>query len=262
MGRMLGAFDGDNELDRPDLNKCPDCGCYFAQDTCPLCGKECPEEFRAGNRKPVKSSRWKKRDNGYRSGRVTFVEWYHSWWFILLMLILMPLVGIVLLATSPHKKSLKIGLILAGLIYGIVSTYGIGNIVQYVKNRMEEPVNTSLSAEEYIDRCEDVDPEDFFRNAESYKGDYLSMTLTVHGELVDYNGQTNGGKYTTYYLCVDADSGRQILVRDCRKGGGRLLAGDVITLYGEGAGMKDLFATNFQSYHLPCVNTAYVKIVE
>ena len=63
-------------------------------------------------------------------------------------------------------------------------------------------------------------------------------------------------------LCVDADSGRQILVRDCRKGGGRLLAGDVITLYGEGAGMKDLFATNFQNYNLPCVNTAYVKIVE
>ena len=54
MGRMLGSFADDTELDRPDLNKCPDCKCYFAGDTCPLCGKVCPEEMRAGNRKPVK----------------------------------------------------------------------------------------------------------------------------------------------------------------------------------------------------------------
>ena len=39
MGRMLGSFDPEDELDRPDLNKCPDCGCYFASDECPLCGK-------------------------------------------------------------------------------------------------------------------------------------------------------------------------------------------------------------------------------
>ena len=25
MGRMLGSFADNNELDRPDLNKCPDC---------------------------------------------------------------------------------------------------------------------------------------------------------------------------------------------------------------------------------------------
>ena len=31
MGRMLGAHDS-SELDRPDLNKCPDCRCFFAGD--------------------------------------------------------------------------------------------------------------------------------------------------------------------------------------------------------------------------------------
>ena len=46
MGRMLGSFDPEDELDRPDLNKCPDCGCYFATDNCPLCGKVCPPEMR------------------------------------------------------------------------------------------------------------------------------------------------------------------------------------------------------------------------
>ena len=40
MGRMLGSFDNPEELDRPDLNKCPDCNCFFAGDNCPLCGKE------------------------------------------------------------------------------------------------------------------------------------------------------------------------------------------------------------------------------
>ena len=49
MGRMLGSH-GSEELDRPDLNKCPDCGCFFSSDNCPLCGKPCPEEMRAGNK--------------------------------------------------------------------------------------------------------------------------------------------------------------------------------------------------------------------
>ena len=51
MGRSFENYD---ELDRPDLNKCPDCGCFFGQDYCPICGKLCPEEMRAGNRAAVK----------------------------------------------------------------------------------------------------------------------------------------------------------------------------------------------------------------
>ena len=68
MGRMLGSYDSD-ELDRPDLNKCPDCGCFFAQDECPLCGKPCPEEMRAGNRKAVKVKKTKA-----GSERVSFIN--------------------------------------------------------------------------------------------------------------------------------------------------------------------------------------------
>ena len=67
MGRSLGYFDSE-ELDRPELNKCPDCECYFASEECPLCGKVCPEAFRAGNRAPVKK---KKHKNS--SGRVQFI---------------------------------------------------------------------------------------------------------------------------------------------------------------------------------------------
>ena len=88
MGKMMGAFDSENDmLDRPDLNKCPDCGCFFAQDNCPLCGKPCPEEMRAGNRTAPKKQKYKY-DNGYRT--VQFVDWYHRWWFIVIMAFISP----------------------------------------------------------------------------------------------------------------------------------------------------------------------------
>lgn len=102
MGKLLGAHDSD-ELDRPDLNKCPDCLCFFAGDNCPLCGKQCPEEMRAGHRAKVKP-----RKRNPNSGRVTFIRWYHSWLFIILMLCVMPVVGVILLCTAPYKTVWKI----------------------------------------------------------------------------------------------------------------------------------------------------------
>ncbi len=114
---MLGAFDNPEELDRPDLNKCPDCECFFAGDSCPLCGKVCPEQMRAGNRKPPKKERRRK---GSSNGRVTFVEWYHSWWFIILMLFVMPIVGIILLCTSPHRTLWKVLLTVAVVLVEFV----------------------------------------------------------------------------------------------------------------------------------------------
>ena len=117
MGRMLGAFDNPEELDRPDLNKCPDCECFFAGETCPLCGKICPEEMRAGTRKPPKKE---KRRRGSSNGRVTFVEWYHSWWFIIIMLFVMPIAGIILLFTSPHRTLWKVLITIAVILVEFV----------------------------------------------------------------------------------------------------------------------------------------------
>ena len=99
MGRDLGYF-ASEELDRPELNKCPDCECYFASEECPLCGKLCPEEMRAGNRAPVKKP--KKQKNS--SGRVQFIPWYHTWGFIALMMVVQPIIGLILFFTSPHSK--------------------------------------------------------------------------------------------------------------------------------------------------------------
>ena len=150
MGKLLGAYD-DIDNEREDLNKCPDCECFFAQDVCPMCGKPCPEEMRAGNRKPVKR---KKRRRSRGSGRVTFVEWYHSWWFIAIMMIFMPLAGIILLATSPHKSTHKVIFIVLAVAYTVLITFGgLFDALGFVGNMLEKPVDTSLSREEYIEKC-------------------------------------------------------------------------------------------------------------
>ena len=254
MGRMLGAYDNSDALDRPDLNKCPDCGCFFAQDTCPLCGKVCPEEMRAGNRKPVKQKRVR-----YRSDRVTFVEWYHSWWFIILMLVLFPIIGIVLLATSPHKRSVKLTVIAIAAAYTILSSVGIGNIFYRVTDLFERPVNTSMTREEYVAECDAVDAEIFFREAVAYEDDFVCMTLVVEERFTDYELYYAEKKYPTYYVCRDVKSGVTIYVRDCQqKGAQNLLVGDVITIYGEGAGNVDVYDQNYMLRSGPCIHMAYV----
>ena len=111
MGRELGYFDDDTEgFDRPDLNYCPDCKCYFASANCTICGKPCPEEMRAGNRKPVKVKR-------RRGSSVSYViPWYHSWWFILVMVFVFPLAALVLAASSQNKKWVRVTLIVISVI--------------------------------------------------------------------------------------------------------------------------------------------------
>lgn len=257
MGRQLGAFDRDNEIDRPDLNKCPDCECFFAGDNCPLCGKECPEEMRAGNRKPVKPSR-RRRSSG--SGRVTFIEWYHSWWFIILVGFFSPIISIILLITSPHKKSTKIIVIVIAVIYFFVSMFGLG-IINRLTNLFDKPVDTSLSREEYMSVCETVSPEEYYRTVGSYDEKFVSMTLTVSECITDTEGFFNQEQYTTYYICSDADGRFTILVRDCIQGRKQnFLSGDVITVYGEGAGNRTVYNMYYTTYTAPCINAAYVVV--
>ena len=258
MGRMLGSFDGDNELDRPDLNKCPDCECYFAQDNCPLCGKECPPEMRAGNRKAVK-----KKHTRSGSGRVTFVEWYHSWWFIILMLILFPLVGVILLITSPHKKSYKVALISACVIYTLVGSIGLGNIIPIFVNTFDPPVNTKLSFEEYAAKCVEVDAEDYFREPDKYKGQYIKMTVRITGrDIIEYDCKY-GDKYSRFYTAGNSDDpSLVILVRDCMQSPRKnLMIGDIVTIYGQAVGSYDIFS-NWGEMSYPCINVAHVTTIE
>ena len=255
MGRQLGSFADSEELDRPDLNKCPDCNCFFSGDTCPLCGKVCPEEMRAGNRAPVKP---KKQHRG--SGRVTFIEWYHSWWFIILMLLVSPLIGMILLFTSPHKKSAKITVIAVGLAYTVLTSYGFSSLIGRIKNSLEQPVNTKLTREEYIAACETVDPETFYRTPDQFEGKFTAMTVTVVGKIVDSEGYYSGARHTTYYIVQNASGTVRFLLRDClRDGTQNLIAGDTVTVYGEGAGNVDIYSMDGIPYSAPCLHMAFLS---
>lgn len=257
MGKLLGAFDGSDELDRPDLNKCPDCECFFSTDECPLCGKSCPENMRAGNRKPPKRVRKRRSE-----GRTVFVEWYHSWWFIVLALLFFPIAGIVLLVTSPHKRSSKIIFVSAGVAYMLVSTVGIGTILGSVFNAFDKPVDTSLSREEYVSRCQTVTAEDFYRSPDAYDGEFVSMTLSVERIFTGTGEYYDSGEYNTYYICNDIQYGKfTVIVRNCIQDKKKNLAvGDVVTVFGEGAGTVTVYDENYCEQKGPCLNVAYADI--
>jgi len=259
MGRLLGAFDNDQELDRPDLNKCPDCDCYFSGDTCPICKKICPDNMRAGKRAPVKHKK-RKRNSG--SGRVVFVQWYHSWWFITIMMLLFTTVGIILLLTSPHKTWKKVLFVAIAVVYMVLSTIGIGNIVSSLTDIWDPPVDKSLTREEYIAKCESVTPEQLFRSTDGFKDKYISAELKIIKNVTYFDKYYNEKDYVCY-LCEDVDgSSYKIILRDCLlEEKLRFLPGDVITVYGEGAGECKAFDHSaYTELSAPCLNMAYFNI--
>ncbi len=268
MGKLLGAHDSD-ELDRPDLNKCPDCLCFFAGDNCPLCGKECPEEMRAGNRARVKPTKKRRNPN---SGRVTFIPWYHSWLFIILMMFVMPIVGIILLCTSPHRLRTKI-IVVASIVAGILILTLV--IVPLIMNAQVfllalglswlddmPPVDSSITKDEYMSKCYEPDIEDFYRSTDAYDGKYLRLELEILDRITDV--QAPGSAYSTYYVCKGAeDSELRILVRDCViSGTHNFVAGDKVTFYGEGAGNQRVIESDMTVTDLPCINAAYAILID
>lgn len=259
MGRMLGAFDDPSELDRPDLNKCPHCNCFFGSDTCPLCGKICPENMRAGNRPAVKH---KKRTRRADSGRVTFIEWYHSWWFIAIMMLVFPIAGIVLLLTSPYKTSRKVLFVAVAVVCLVLSTIGIGSIISGIADMWDTPVDQSLSKEEYLSRCQAVTLEDICRSADGYEDQFISVKLKVVKK-VTYQDRFYNDKDYVCYLC-EAENGSEykLILRDCLiEDQQRFIAGDIITVYGEGAGECSAYDyVDYVEWNAPCLNMAYAVL--
>ncbi len=251
MGRPLGAYDAD-ELDRPDLNKCPDCGCFFATDACTLCGKICPPEMRAGNRAKVK-----KRKRKPSSGRVEFIPWYHTWLAMILISIVMPLVGIVLFITSPYSGKVKVAVV-AGCVAITVLYSGLGS---YLIGRLfEKPlVNEDLSRAEYAARCTEMTAEEFYRHAIE-DGAYVTMELTVAEQLPSsWFGEPED---TLFYRCRSADGKTSIILRDCILENRQLLrAGDMVRVWGESAGMVEYYPNYERTETQPCLNTAYCDLI-
>ena len=229
MGRSLGYFDSD-ELDRPELNKCPDCECYFASEECPLCGKICPENFRAGNRAPVKKPKKKKNS----TGRVQFIPWYHTWWCILVVFLISRLAGVILFLTSPYSKKAKITVVALAVGFYLLAAalpFGVGFLVEQFTPSL---VNDDISRAEYVGLCQSMSVADYHRDARN-EGSYVTLDLVVESKV--------DTEVYVFYLCRGKAEDQQdlwILIMDCsvdKKT--NYLEGDMIRVFGECSGVTD-----------------------
>ncbi len=259
MSRQLGYFDDDVVRDFPHLNKCPDCETFFESESCPLCGKACPEEMRAGNRKPVKV---KKRRRPRNNGRVQFVPWYLSTWFIILMLFVQPIIGLVLLWVGYWQRPAKIIVTVLFVLYtfGFVLLGGIVGFLQFLFFKEELPVNTQISQTEYMETCVALSAESVYREAEARIGEYVVLTLEVKDILNDaYEADSS---YVRYYECTAVENGRtwRFLVRDFSTDAKNLAVSDRITVYGQIGGNTTIYDNTAGECSAPLVNMLYVTI--
>ena len=258
MSAPLGYFSNDVH-DFPELNKCPDCETFFADLNCPLCGKECPEEMRAGNRKAVKE---KKRKSSYGNGRVQFVPWYYSAWFIILMLIFMPIVGLILLWTGYWKKIWKI-VVTVLLVASYVLTPIVSNAIYLLLDKiaLEEdiPVDLSMTESEYRMACKEYDPESVFRDPTSLYGECVCMTLTVT-EILEDESET---EYIRYFRARVQANGKQweFLLHDYRQENRiNLTVGDVITVYGQVGKNATVLDNTAGTVSAPCIDVRFLDL--
>lgn len=254
-------FFGGAPDDYPHLNKCPDCETFFADLTCPLCGKICPEDMRAGNRKPPKQ-KW---EDPYRRGgnRVQFVPWYFSAWFIIVMLFVFPIAGLILLWTGYWKKKWKI---LATVLYlGLMALpYVLVFALQFVHaiwGQEQITVDLEMPRAQYVELCQaaDVDVEGIFRNPDNFADSFVAMEVTVKDVYQNYNVE----KYNWYYRCVAEVNGREytFLMRDFRgEGSSNLTPGDRITVYGQVMGNVEI-STYEEDLRGPCIAMRFAELV-
>ncbi len=256
MGTTFGFSEEDRTRDFPDLNKCPDCETFFADDCCPLCGKRCPEAFRAGNRKRVKQ----KKSRRGNSGRVIFVPWYHTTPFVIAMLVIQPLIGLILTWTGYWQNKWKtvatvctVGAWLLPTVIGVV--IGMTGVLG-----RELPVDTTLSEAEYKTACIQVSAEALWRDPGAYQDQYVTLTATVKEQIVD---ESSVDGYAVCYLCtVDAEGqALTFLIRDYRQTDNvNFLPGDQIVIWGQGGGNQTAVSYH-RSYQNPGINMLYAERV-
>ncbi len=261
MGTPIGFFGDGAPTDYPELNKCPDCETFFASETCPLCGKPCPEEMRAGNRKPVKI---KRRTRGNSSGRVQFEPWYYAAWFIVAMLIVMPIVGLILLWQSNKRRGVKIALTFLPLApYILTALLSVIGALTGLFGSSEMPAVPDLPREEYLEICETVDVEALYRDSAQYDGRDVTLTVRVteicHDE---WEYQESTDSYPLYYVCEAEQNGRsfRFLLRDLQQSSSvRLTVGDTVTVFGRVLADCQIYDSNAGNLDEPCILTFYLK---
>jgi len=256
----------EDERDFPELNKCPECETFFADLCCPICGKVCPETMRAGNRKRIRESK-NPRYEKHTSGRVQFVPWYHSSWFIILMLVVQPLIGLILAWTGPWKRGGKLlATVILLLPYLLGGLFGIvWGLAMNVFTDHTLPVNVEISREEYVSLCKELPAESVWRQAEDLTGEYVTMTLTVEAVWEDEYAYYTDYAYPRYFECSVSENGESytFFVHDFRQSEGiNLREGDVIRVWGQVGGNETISNSTVGTMTRPCINTLYLELCD
>lgn len=254
----------EDERDYPELNKCPDCETFFASDNCPICGRECPEEMRAGKRRPIKVKKNPQYEK-HTSGRVQFVPWYFSTWFIILMLLVQPIIGLILAWAGPWKRGGKIlATVILLLPYLLGGLFGIiWGITMNIFTDYTLPVNLDLSRAEYEERCEEYAASAIWRDPDSLNGEYVTVTLTVEAVWEDEDAYYAGYAYPRFFECTVTENGESysFLVHDFRQENTiNLKAGDVITVWGQIGGNETISNSVVGTMTRPCINMLYMEL--
>ena len=141
---------------------------------------------------------------------------------------------------------------------------GIGSIIGTVTEWFDPLVDTSLTKEQYLAKCQAVSVEEFYRSADEYNDKFVTMTLTVQEIIVDGDAYYTNDKCITYYICTGIDGTRfEILARNCIQDGIKNLAvGDTVIVYGEGAGNITVYDMEYTPHSAACINVAYVSLVK
>ena len=250
MGTPIGFFGDDTPVDYPELNKCPDCETFFQGDCCPLCGKECPPEMRAGNRKAPPKRKPRRRD----SGRVRFVPWYYSAWFIVAMLIVFPVAGLILLWTSDYAKGWKIGGTVGLVAFHLLSGPLVTLLFNHFDKNSGQYVRPTMPESAYKESCQPLDAEAYYRQPGQYPEGNVYTTVTVLDEWESQDG-------VRMWRCRATGTGQSIelLLTDCLEEELNLLPGDRITVWGKTAGTTRAYADD-RSLRLPGITVYYLRV--
>jgi hypothetical protein len=167
--------------------------------------------------------------------------------------------GLILFITSPYSKKAKI-ITAASVVGGFVLLLVAGGIL--LPMLWDQPlVNDKLPREEYVQRCERMDVESFYRVTNDY-GRFVCLELTVIEKDVEHSIDVYDIG-ATYYLCRDAGGGETVIyVQDCNLGQPmQFLPGDMIRVYGESAGMMAFLRGESYTEERPCLYMAYCELI-
>lgn len=126
-----------------------------------------------------------------------------------------------------------------------------------------EPVQPEISKSEYITMCKEIDYETLSRNPDAYKGEYFTFT----GEVIQVI--ENSSRADLRVNVTAKDFYGTVMYSDTiyvntklPESGDRILAQDIITIYGVCEGLYTYNAILGTKVSIPRINAAYWEIVK